>query len=61
MSKNQANQRSLWMIIGFLSLGYGVGGGISNYSDHGMTIPVMMQIVGGLIGMVFAYTQAKKK
>jgi cytochrome bd-type quinol oxidase subunit 1 len=65
MDKNQAEQtRKLWLLVAVLLFGFGVGGGISKYSDHGLTIPVLMQLAGGLIGSIFAlfaFFQARKK
>lgn len=62
MDKSQAKQtRKLWLLIAILLLGFGVGGGISKYIDHGFTIPVLMQLVGGLIGSIYAFFQTRKK
>ena len=62
MDKNQIEQtRKLWLLVGFLLMGFGVGGGISNYSDHGLTVPVLLQLGGGLVGSIFAFFQSRKK
>lgn len=62
MDKNKIEQtRKLWLLVAILLFGFGVGGGISKYSDHGPTIPVLMQLGGGLVGSIFAFFQARKK
>lgn len=61
MGNNQIDMRKLWLIIALLSLGYGVGGGLSNYSDHGSTVPVLMQIGGGLLMSIIGFIQGLKK